>query len=158
LRFDSDISVFTSLEFFLMSGRMACFLFATSMFLVSIPGCFGSGRSSGRPDIDAIPEEELRGAATKSDIYQFRAKDRKRGVAAVKQDLPDLLGGLSSYEQLKVTQAYKDTMKQIVEKMTALQGTLGGSPSKDAVVKAVDEIVAIAEKLPGKADPNPVAD
>src|SRR5262245_28630577 len=132
------------------AAGLACLIIA-----LAASGC-GSGRQpSGRPDIDAIPEEELRGAATKAEIYVFRAKVRKRGVAAAKSDLPDLLESLSAYERLKVGKDYKDTMKQIVEKMTALQGQLGSSPAKEAVVKAVDEIGTLAAKLPGKADENP---
>ncbi len=138
-----------------MFGRFACSVIATVVLLASLQGCGRSGQPSGRPDIDAIPEEELRGAATKDEIYLLRARVRKRGVAAAKQDLPNLIEGLSNLEKLKVGQGYKDTVKQIVEKLTALQGTLAGSATKDAVLKAVDEVVAIAEKLPGKADPNP---
>src|SRR5882724_7942684 len=118
-------------------------------------GCGGSGQKSGRPDIDAIPEIELRGAATKAQIYEFRAKVKKRGVSAAKADLPDLLESLQSYEKLKVGKAYKDTMKQIVEKLQALQGELGGSATKESVTKAADEIGALADKLPGTANQNP---
>jgi len=121
-------------------------------------GCGGSGQTSGRPDIDAIPEAELRGAATKATLYEFRAKVKKRGVAVAKQEVPELLEQYSSYDKLKVGQDYKDTMKQIVEKLTALQGTLSSSPTKDAVVKAADEIGTLADKLPGKANPNPVVE
>jgi hypothetical protein len=117
-------------------------------------GCGSRGQPSGRPDIDAIPKEELYGAATKAQLYEFRAKVRKRGAAAAKQDLPDLLDGLKGYERQPVGQ-YKETYKQIVEKLEALQGTLGGSPSKDAVVKVAEEIGVLADKLPGKADANP---
>jgi hypothetical protein len=120
-------------------------------------GCGGSGQSSGRPDLDAIPEIERRGEAVKADLYQFRAKVRKRGVNAVKQDLPDLLPTFENYEKLKLGE-HAETYKQIFEKLKALEGSLASSPSKDAVVKAVDEIVAIAEKLPGKADPNPIVE
>ena len=135
--------------------------FSTSIQLVwivialSVVGC-GSGRQpSGRPDIDAIPEEELRGSGAKADLYQFRARVKKRGVAAAKQDLPDLLETLSSYERLKVGKEYKDTMKQIVDRLTALQTELNGSPTKESVVKAAEEVGTLADKLPGKADPNP---
>lgn len=139
---------------------MRCFIgtFALLLAAMVVCGCGSGGQRSGRPDIDAIPEEELRGAATKAEIYEFRAKVRKRGVAAAKQDLPDLLEGLSAYERLKVGKDYKDTMKQIVDKLTALKSELGGSPTKDAVVKAVDEVGTLAGKLPGKANENPVVE
>jgi hypothetical protein len=130
---------------------------ALASFLVSATlGC-SSGQSSGRPDLDAIPEIERRGEATKADIYMFRAKVKKRGVNAAKADLPDLIASLENYEKLKLGE-HKETYKQILEKLKALEGVLSGSPTKDAVVKAVDEVVAVAEKLPGKADPNPVVE
>ena len=133
-------------------------LFAFLLLVVPLaPGCGSRGQPSGRPDIDAIPEIERRGAATKADIYEFRAKVRKRGVAAAKQDLPDLLASLEGYERLKLGE-HKETYKQIVEKLKALQGQLAGSPSKEAVVKAVDEIGALADKLPGKANENPTVE
>src|SRR3954465_4678849 len=72
------------------------------MSSISAPGCGSRGQPSGRPDIDAVPEIERRGAATKADIYEFRAKVRKRGVAAAKQELPDLLASLEGYERLKL--------------------------------------------------------
>jgi hypothetical protein len=135
-------------------GRACCLsvpLFLTSLLAV---GC-GSGQKSGRPDIDAIPEEELRGAAVKQSLYEFRAKVRKRGVSAAKADLPDLLESLQGYEKLKVSPAYKDTMKQIVDKVQAMQGDLGGSATKESVTKTADEIGALADKLPGQAHQNP---
>ena len=129
--------------------------FGLILIALAVLGC-GSGRQpSGRPDIDAIPEEELRGSGTKADIYQFRARVRKRGVAAAKQELPELLETLSSYERLKVGKEYKNTMKQIVDRLTALQTELNGSPTKESVVKAAEEVGTLADKLPGKADANP---
>jgi hypothetical protein len=115
-------------------------------------GC-SSKQSSGRPDIDAIPKEELYGASTKAALYELRAKVRKRGAAAVKQDLADLLEGLATYEKQPVG-AHKDTYKEIVEKLTALHGKLGSASKADAI-KAAEEIGTLADKLPGKADPNP---
>ena len=135
-------------------SRACCPFVAFFVFALVFVGC-GSGQKSGRPDIDAIPEEELRGAATKTSLYEFRAKVKKRGVSAAKADLPDLLESLQSYEKLKVGKAYKDTMKQIVEKLQALQGELGGSATKESVTKAADEIGALADKLPGTANQNP---
>ena len=142
-----------------MNDRLVAWFPVAGLFLAAMSlGCGGSGQSSGRPDIDAIPETELRGAATKAQIYEFRAKVKKRGVAVAKQEVPELIEQFASYDKLKVSQDYKDTMKQIVEKLTALQGTLSGSPNKDAVVKAADEIGTLADKLPGKANANPVVE
>ena len=145
-------------EFCLMNDRFAVWFVAFSLFLAALSsGCGGSGRNSGRPDLDAIPEIERRGEATKADLYVFRAKVKKRGINAVKQELPDMIATFEAYQKLKLGE-HNETYKQILEKLQALEGTLAGSPSKDAVVKAVDEIVTIAEKLPGKADPNPVVE
>jgi hypothetical protein len=124
--------------------------------ILLVLGC-GSGQKSGRPDIDAIPEIELRGAATKASLYEFRAKVKKRGVAAAKQDLPDLLSTLEGYERLKLGE-HKETYKQIVEKLKALESELAGSPTKESVTKAVDEIGALADKLPGTANANPTVE
>jgi hypothetical protein len=117
-------------------------------------GCGSRGQKSGRPDIDEQPNEELYGASTKAQLYEVRAKVRKRGNAAVKLELPDLIEGLESSEKLEVSQGYKDTCKQIVEKLKALQG----ADSKDAAAKIADEIGALADKLPGKADNNPTVE
>jgi len=119
-------------------------------------GC-GSGQPSGRPDLDAIPDEELHGASTKGMLYEFRAKVRKRGVAAAKTELPSLLEGFKDYEKQPVGK-HKDTYRQIAEKLKTLEGTLAASPTKDTVVKAADEIGTLADKLPGKANPNPQVD
>lgn len=136
------------------ASLQTCRLLGTALLIIlSIAGC-GSGQPSGRPDLDAIPREELHGASTKAMLYEFRAKVRKRGATAAKQELPQLLEDLGNYERQPVGQ-HKDTYKQILEKVKALETTLAGSPSKDAVVKAADEIGALADKLPGKADPNP---
>ena len=140
-----------------MSRGRARWLLAMAILITSLSFGCGKGQKSGRPDIDAIPEVELRGASNKADIYQFRAKVRKRGAAAAKQDLPDLISSLEGYEKLNLG-PHKETYKQIVEKLKALESTLAGSPSKDVVVKAVDEIGTLADKLPGKADENPVVE
>ena len=131
----------------------ACVLLAALVIALSICGC-GSGQPSGRPDLDAIPDAELHGASTKGMLYEFRAKVRKRGVPAAKQELPMLLESFAGYQQQPVGK-HLDTYRQIADKLKALQSTLAASPTKDAVVKAADEIGALADKLPGQANPNP---
>ena len=121
-----------------------------------LPGC-GTAENSARPEIDAVSAEEHFGTSSKRLLYEFRAKVRKNGVNAAKQDLPDLLEEISTYEQRRLPKD-KDTYKEIVEKLKALQSKLGGSPSKDEVVKAAEEIGTLADKLPGKADANPVVE
>jgi hypothetical protein len=122
------------------------------MAITSI-GCSGSKQSSGRPEVESVSDEEHFGASSKALLYEFRAKARKRGVAAAKQELPQLLESFDGYEKRKLGQSAA-TYKEIVEKLNALQGTLG-SANRDTVVKAADEIGALADKLPGKANPNP---
>ena len=119
-------------------------------------GC-GSGRRSGRPDIDAIPEIEHRGGATKNAIYAFRARVKKNGVNAAKQDLPDLLENIEAHQKLKLGE-HVATYKELGDKLKALQGELSGSPSKDAVLKSIDDICAVAEKLPGQANKEPTVE
>jgi len=139
-----------------MPHSLAIARIAAPLLVACSLGC-GSGQSSGRPDLDAVPEIERRGEATKADIYQFRAKVKKRGVGAAKQDLPDLIASLEGYERLKLGE-HKETYKQIFEKLKALEGDLAGSPTKESVTKAVDEIGALADKLPGTANANPTVE
>ena len=119
---------------------------------ILIAGC-SKGQPSGRPDIDAIPEAELRGAAIKASVYEFQAKVRKRGVAAVKQELPDMIEILTAYERLKLGE-HQETYKQINEKLKALQAS-AATATKDSAIKAADEIGTLADKLPGNAVKNP---
>lgn len=135
-------------------GRSPCCYLGSLLITALLIGC-GSGQKSGRPDIDAIPEIELRGAATKNALYEFRAKVRKRGANAAKQDLPDLMENIQAHEKLKLGQ-HSATYKELAEKLKAVQAELGGS--KDAILKKVDEAVAVAEKLPGQANDNPVVE
>jgi hypothetical protein len=120
-------------------------------------GCGSRGQPSGRPDLDAIPEIEHRGGATKNTIYEFRAKFKKRGVAAAKQDLPEILEHVQAHEKLKLGE-HNATYKELADKFKALETELAGSPSKEAVGKSIDEICTIAAKLPGKANENPVVE
>ena len=130
-----------------------CLLMAALVLPLGAGGC-GGADTSARPDIAAIPDEEHFANDTMGQLYVFRAKVRKRGVEAAKQDLPDLLEGVATYEQRRITKG-KETYKEIVEKLKALQAKLGSSPSKDEVVKAAEEIGTLAGKLPGKAEANP---
>ena len=129
--------------------------FFSLIWLLAV-GC-GSGQKSGRPDIDAIPEIELRGAADKAQIYEFRAKVKKRGVAAAKADVPELLSSLEHYEKLKLGE-HKETYKQIVDKLKAMQTELAGSPTKEQLTKSADELAALADKLPGEAKKEPTVE
>jgi len=115
-------------------------------------GC-GSGQTSGRPDIDAIPDEDHFAKDVKGQLYEFRAKVRKRGVNGAKQELPQLLEGFEGYEKRRLG-AHAATCKEIVDKLKALEGAVA-SANRDAVVKAVEEIGTLADKLPGTANPNP---
>jgi hypothetical protein len=98
-----------------------------------------------------MSKDDLYGASHKAMLYELRAKVRKRGAAAAKQELPDIIDGLQGSEKLPVSAQYKDTCKQIVEKLKALQGA-----ANDAAAKATaEEIGKLADSLPGKADQNP---
>jgi len=128
-------------------------LVAALLSILGVGGCGGSDTSA-RPDIAAVPDEIHFANDTMAQLYVFRAKVRKRGLEAAKQELPDLLEGVATYEQRRLSKG-KETYKEIVDKLKALQAKLGASPSRDEVIKAADEIGALADKLPGKADPNP---
>jgi hypothetical protein len=120
--------------------------------LACAAGC-STGQSSGRPDVDAISDEVHFGTASKGLLYEFRAKVKKHGVEAARQELPQLLESFEGYERRKLGES-AGTYKEIVEKLKALEGTLG-TASREDVIKAADEIGALADKLPGEADPNP---
>src|SRR5262245_7646511 len=96
-----------------------CFVLATLALVSAWAGC-GSGQPSGRPDLDAIPDEELHGASTKGMLYEFRAKVRKRGAAAAKAELPALLESFQDYEKQPVGK-HKDIYREIAEKLKALE-------------------------------------
>jgi hypothetical protein len=129
-------------------------------FALALPflagGCGSSVESSGRPEVEDVSAQEHFGKAVKASLYEFRAKVRKRGVDAAKQEVPTLLESLEGYEKRELG-ASEPTYKEIVDKLKALQGSLG-SANREAVVKAADEIGALADKLPGTADPNPVVE
>src|SRR5262245_6192762 len=134
----------------------ACVALSVVVFL-GLCGCGSRGQSTGRPEIDDVPEIEHRGRAAKNMIYEFRAKVRKRGVAAAKADLPDVLASMEGYQKLKLGE-HNATFKEIFDKLKELEGKLAGSPSKEEVTKAVEDIATIASKLPGKANENPVVE
>ena len=67
-----------------------------------------------------------------------------------------MLEGFEGYEQRKLGE-HTATYKEIFDKLKALEGSLA-SANRDAVVKAADEIGTLADKLPGKANPNPEVD
>ena len=136
-------------------GRRCCLPLAILLGVATF-GCGSGGQKSGRPDIDAIPEAELRGAATKAQLYDFRARVKKRGVAVAKQDLPEILETIEAHDRLKLG-PHNATYKELASKLKTLQAELA-SASKDAVVKSVDEICAVAAKLPGTANENPTVE
>jgi hypothetical protein len=138
-----------------LSIRIASLLLLAILLSTLPAGCGSGGQKSGRPDIDAMPKEDLIGAGIKAPLYEVRARAKKRGPAAVKQELTDLIEILEATEKRKdVGQPFKDTCKQIVEKLKSLQG----AANKEAGNKTADEIGALADKLPGKADQNPTVD
>jgi hypothetical protein len=121
--------------------------------LAVLAGCSGAQQSSGRPEVENVPASEHFGAASKSLLYEFRAKVRKRGAEAAKAELPQVLEG---FENLEARDLGNDlaTYKEIVDKLKAMEGP-AASGDRNAVVKAAEEIGTLADKLPGTADPNP---
>ena len=119
-------------------------------------GC-GSEGPPARPDIEETPEADLRGASAKALLYEFRAKVRKHGAKGVQQELPVLLENFEGYPQI-AGEEQKATYQEIWDKLKAMEASVGGSPGKDELVRQVDEIGTLADKLPGKADPNPIVE
>jgi hypothetical protein len=137
----------------LAPGLFACAL----ALLFSAGGCGGGDvESSGRPEVEDVSAQEHFGKAVKASLYEFRAKVKKRGVEAARQEVPALLESLEGYEQRELGEQ-EATYKEIYDKLKALEGSLG-SANREAVVKTADEIGALADKLPGTADPNPTVE
>jgi hypothetical protein len=142
-----------------MSHRvLAVGLFAFALVIpFSAGGCGGgAAESSGRPEVEDVSAQEHFGKAIKASLYEFRAKVKKRGVEAAKQEVPALLESLEGYEKRELGDL-EPTYKEIYDKLKALEGSLG-SANREAVIKAADEIGALADKLPGTADPNPTVE
>jgi hypothetical protein len=127
-------------------------LLAAAVLSAVLTGC-DSDSADARPDIAAVSDADHFAKALKVSLYEFRAKVRKHGVTAAQQEVPALLEGLEGYEKRELG-AHAATVKEIADKLKALEGSLG-SANRDAAVKAADEIGALADKLPGTADPNP---
>lgn len=127
-----------------------------AMVLLAAPwvaGCIGANQSSGRPEVEGVSDAEHFGASSKALLYEFRAKVRKRGVEAARQELPQVLESFEGYERRKLGDSAA-MYKEIVEKLKAMESSLG-SASREAAVQAADEIGVLADKLPGTANPNP---
>jgi hypothetical protein len=123
------------------------------LLTVAAAGC-GSDQPPARQDILDAPEDELHGASTKGMLYEFRAKVRKHGVQAARQEVPILLENFAGFENAPVGD-HLETYKQIDEKLKALETTLAGAPTDEQVKQAAEEIGTLADKLPGKAEENP---
>lgn len=134
--------------------RMAA---AATLLVAALLGCSGGSAPSGRPEIDAVPDAALYGASAKAVLYEFRAKVRKHGVAGAKQSLPELLENFEGFTALPADE-YSATYKQIMEKLRELENSLAGSPNREAVVQAAEDIGKLADSLPGQASENPVVE
>jgi hypothetical protein len=127
--------------------------FLTGLLLLPLAGC-GSSSGSVRDDIAKIPPEEHYGASVKNLLYEFRAKVRKRGVAAAKKEIPMVLENIQGYEQQPLGQNL-ETMKKIESILKDTQKRLAGSMTKEEVVDAANTVADLGSKLPGKANENP---
>jgi hypothetical protein len=127
--------------------------FLTGLLLLPLAGC-GSSTPSVREDIAKQSPEELYGASIKSLLFEFRAKVRKRGVAAAKKEAPLVLENLAGYEQQPVGQ-HLETLKKIEDTLKDLEKRAGGKMTKEEAVSSADMIGDLAAKLPGKANENP---
>jgi hypothetical protein len=116
-------------------------------------GC-GSGGPPAREDVLAIPDEEHYGGVVKGRLYELSAKIEKRGVKGAQEALPEMLENMQGYEKQALGD-HGDTYRQIDTKLKELDTSLKGSPTPEAMKQAVEELRALANKLPGKADEKP---
>jgi hypothetical protein len=138
-----------------MNRRIGISFVLGSALLVAlgICGCGGGGPAADREDIAKTSDVEHYGKMIKAQIYEFRAKVRKRGPAVIKSELPLLLETFQGNESQPLGE-HAPTYKEIADKLKAMESIT----SKDAAIKAVDQIGALADKLPGTANQNPVVD
>ena len=73
---------------------------------------------------------------------------RKEGAKSAKSELSAALERIDGYEEKHLGEHFA-TYQQLVEKMTALKGRMAKSIPPAELKAAVDEIAALAEKLPG---------
>lgn len=132
--------------------KRVSFLLLTLILL----GC-GSEGPPARPDIAEAPEEELHGASAKAVLYEFRAKVRKHGAKGAREELPIVLENFEAYPQIAGAEQ-KEIYQEIWDKLKSMEATIAGSTSNDEVVKQAEEIGTLADKLPGKADEDPVVE
>jgi hypothetical protein len=119
-------------------------------------GC-GSGGPPAREDVLAIPAEEHYGGGVKSTLYELCAKMEKRGVKGAQDALPQVLENMQGYENQALGD-HAETYRQIDNKLAELDNSLKSSPSVATIKQAVEELRALADKLPGKAEPHPVVE
>ena len=129
--------------------RLFIIAFSASLSL----GCGSSGPPP-REDIAAIPPEEHFSKSTKTAIYEFCAKVRKRGVKGAQQALPEVLEPLDGYENRPLGK-HADVYKQIYDKLKSIESMVSGSTTDAAVKQAVEELDELTDQLPGEAVENP---
>ena len=126
---------------------------AILLIALSALGC-GSGGPPAREDVLAIPAEEHYGRTVKDMVYVLCAKMERRGVKGAQEALPEVLENFQGYEN-RALGSHGDTYRQIDTKLKELDASLKGSPTDAAMKQVVEELRALADKLPGKADANP---
>jgi hypothetical protein len=129
------------------------FLAAAFVSTSGFCGCGGGAPATDRPEVASITGEEGFGTNIKNVLYEFRAKVRKRGVTVVKQELPIVLESFDGYESQPLGD-HAARYKEIFDKLKAMESV----NSRDAAIKAANEIGTLADALPGKANPNPTVD
>jgi len=129
---------------------LGCLLVAA--IVAATIGC-GASNSSGRSEVEGVADDVHFGSASKATLYEFRAKVKKRGAAAAKAELPQVLESFEGYEKRSLGE-HTATYKEIYDKLKAMESSLG-SANRDAAIKAAEEIGALADKLPGTADADP---
>lgn len=138
---------------FMNAGRTVPHLLAVVLTSLCAWGC-GSGAPPAREDILAIPAEDHFGGSTKGMLYELCAKIEKHGVKGAQQALPEMIENMQGYEKQAIG-THGETYQQIDNKLAELDNLVKGSPSNAALKQEVEELRALANKLPGKADEHP---
>ena len=108
----------------------------------------GCGDGGGDPTVQAPPEppEQQFAAGVKSEVYELNTALKEEGAEGV--DVDGLVESLEEYEDEAVGE-HEATYKSLLEGAQALQKLVNDSGSAADIQKKIDELIALADKLPG---------
>lgn len=119
-------------------------------------GCGGGGPgtgASGSPGAVASAPEVNYAQAIRGSIRQVEDGLKEGGLPVAKGNTESLLEALEGYESNSAAAPHKATYDQIVNTAKELKGMFDSSASKADIEKKINELTALADKLPSGAPP-----